>query len=244
VEVNNIAREYGIEFKNRAFTKLGEPKQGYNADMYENTRKAVKDVLRTQLPDDLSKQLDMKMSDIYTTLDLTKKREHVTAALEQRITRRTLGQKVGGVVIDVADAAMFGALRGAFNRLSPSNVGNKTMNALEIQKELRKNIRTLEKYKELKSDKAFAVAMEDYVKNMQPGMSIRSTVTPLKVGKEMTEAEFNIVVNAIPDIQNARRSPDFNAILKKHGLDKADDAELERFLKDATDQFERPEDTY
>jgi hypothetical protein len=159
VEVNNIAREYGIEFKNRAFTKLGEPKQGYNADMYENTRKAVKDVLRTQLPDDLSKQLDMKMSDIYTTLDMTKKIENTVAKLEQRITRRTLGQKVGGAVTDVADMLTGGFLRGAVNKLLPSNVGNKTMNSLEIQKELRKNLRDLQKLQEIKSDKAFAVAM-------------------------------------------------------------------------------------
>jgi hypothetical protein len=64
VEANNIAREYGIEFRERAFTKLGEPKQGFNADMYENTRRSVKAAVRDQMPDDLAKKMDAQMSDI------------------------------------------------------------------------------------------------------------------------------------------------------------------------------------
>jgi len=247
VEVNNIAREYGIEFKNRAFTKLGEPKQGYNADMYENTRKGVKDVLRTQLPDDLSKQIDMKMSDVYTTLDLTRKREHVAAALEQRITRRTLGQKVGGAVIDVADAAMFGALRGAFNKLSPSNVGNKTMNALEIQKELRKNLRTLEKYKELKSDKAFAVAIEDYVKNIQPGMSIRSTVPPPDtVASRLSLADYRIMKEYLANPANTTFNPQAQKLMERLGIKdvvELDDTAARRYMQDVVNEFDRLENS-
>jgi hypothetical protein len=245
VEVNNIAREYGIEFKNRAFTKLGEPKQGYNADMYENTRKAVKDVLRTQLPDDLTKQLDMKMSDVYTTLDLTKKIENTVAKLEQRITRRTLGQKVGGAVTDVADMLTGGFLRGAVNKLLPSNVGNKTMNSLEIQKELRKNLKELQKLQEIKGDKAFAVAMEDYVKNMQPGMSIRNTVPPPDdVAKNLSLAEYRTIKEYLANPADTTFNPKAQHLMEKLGIKKIielDDTAARRYMQDVVDEFDRVE---
>lgn len=173
IELNNLSREYGIEFKNKAFTRIGEPKQGYNADMYENTRRALKETLRDQMPDDVAKQLDAKMSDIYSTLDLTKKIENTVAKLEQRITNRTLGQKVGGGITSVADLLTGGILRGAVNKLLPSNVGNKTMNSLDIQAELRRNLKELDKLSNIKGDTAFAVMLEKYVQEMQPGMSMR-----------------------------------------------------------------------
>jgi len=76
------------------------------------------------------------------------------------------------------------------------------------------------------------------------GMSIKSTVTPLKVGKEMTEKEFDLMADAIEDIGLARTNPDFNDMLKKHGLSNAQDEELVKFMKEATDQFERPETSF
>lgn len=57
----------------------------------------------------------------------------------------------------------------------------------------------------------------------------------------MTEKEFDLMADAIEDIGLARSNPDFNDMLKKHGLSNAEDEELVKFMKDATDQFERPE---
>jgi hypothetical protein len=244
VELNNLAREYGLEFKSRAFTRIGEPKQGYNADLYENTRKALKTTVRDQMPDDVAKQLDAKTSDIYSTLDLTKKIENTVAKLEQRITNRTLAQKVGGAIGSTADLLTGGILRGAINKLLPSNVGNKAMNSLEIQAELQKNLKELQRLSEIKDDTAFAFAFEQWAKNAQPGMSIRSTVTPASVGAKLTEKEFDVVVRHLDNVKDGKLDPEFNALLDKYGLNKAENAELEKFLKEATDQFERPEGTF
>lgn len=68
------------------------------------------------------------------------------------------------------------------------------------------------------------------------GLSIRSTVQPDKVAKQITNQEFNIMVDAIDDISLARTNPDFNDMLAKYGLNKAQDEELVRFLKDVTDE--------
>ena len=239
-EANDLAREYGVEFKNRAFTKLGEQKQGYNADMYENTRKSLKGVIRDQMPDDVTKQIDQKISDIYTTLDLTSKRADAVAKLEQKIKNRNLTQKIWGAVADVADVATFGGLRGFTMRILPSNVGNKAMNAIDIQNELRKNLKEIQKLNAIQDPVKFEAAMTEYVKTAQPGLSIRSSVTPLSVAEKMDVEDFNRITRIIdegPDM--ARLDPDTNAFLKQLGLDKAEPDELDRFLKEATDEYER-----
>jgi hypothetical protein len=97
---------------------------------------------------------------------MTRKIENTIAKLEQRITRRTLGQKVGGAITDVTDMLTGGLLRGAVNKLLPSNVGNKTMNSLDIQAELRKNLNELERINNIKNDAAFTIAAENWAKNL------------------------------------------------------------------------------
>jgi hypothetical protein len=234
LEINNLAREYGIEFRSRAFTKLGEPKQGYNADLYENTRKAVKTTLRDQMPDDLARQLDSQMSDVYGTLDLTYKLENTVAKLEQRITNRTLGQKVGGAITATADLITGGILRGAVTKLLPSNVGNKAMNSLEIQKELRRNLDELEKLSNMKNDTSFATALQKWAEEIQPGMSIRSTVRPETVAKKLDKEDIK---NVSKIIDNPDTRIEYEGMLKAMGLENATDAELVRFLTEVVDEF-------
>lgn len=241
-EANDIAREYGMEFRDRAFTKLGDPKPGYGAENFENVRIGVKRAVREKMPDTTTKELDAQMSDLYATKILTEKMEVNVQKLYQKVKNRTLMQKAGGAAADIVDLVSLGTMRGFVQKILPSNVGLKTANSLDLQKELAKNLATIEKLNKIEDPKAFAIAFEKYLKEDLPvGMSIRSTVTPLKVGKEMTEKEFDLMADAIEDIGLARSNPDFNDMLKKHGLSNAEDEELVKFMKDATDQFERPE---
>ena len=242
-EVNELAREYGIEYRDRAFTKKGDPKTGYNADSYENIRSGVKEVLRDKMPNDATKELDRKISDLYTTRDLTAKIEDKVAKLEQRITNRTLAQKVGGAVADIADLATAGMLRGFTTKLLPSNVGNKAMNSLDIQNELRKNLEELTRLTEMKDDKKFADAFEEYMKNLPVGMSIRSSVSPQTVAPQLTNKEFDLMADAIGDVQNARLNPEFNEMLDKYGLTRATDDELDAFMKETTSEADIPGST-
>lgn len=240
-QLNQLARKYGVEFKDRAFNKMGDPKSGYNAENFENVRSGVKQAVRDRLPDDVAKELDKKISDLYATKVLTDKMETKVAQLQQRITNRTLAQKVGGAAANLADLMTFGTLRGFVSKIMPSNIGNKAMNSLEIEAELRKNLKQIEKLLNMKDDAKFAEAFVKWAEEMQPGMSIRSTVTPASVGSKLTESEFDLITQNIDDVALGRISdPDFIELLKKYGLSKADNAELERFLKEATDEFERP----
>jgi len=244
-EINNLAREYGIEYKDRAFSKLGDPKPGYNAESFENIRKGLKQVTRDRMPDEVTRELDSQLSSLYSTKVLTDKMETNVQKLYQKIKNRTLAQKVGGAAADIVDLATFGTLRGFVQKLLPSNVGLKTANSLDLEKELVKNLKTIERLNKIEDPEAFAKAFEKYInEDISPGMIIGSTVTPAKIGKKLTEPEFDLMADAIVDLRTARLNPDFNDMLKKHGLTNAEDDELVKFMKEATDQFETPEGSF
>lgn len=234
-EVNELAREYGIEFRSRAFTKTGDIKTGFNAEAYENTRKSLKEVLRDQMPNDVTKSIDRRISDLYTTRDLTGKVEDRVAKLQQRIKNRTLAQKVGGSAAALVDLATFGSLRGFVARLMPSNMGNKAMNALEIQEELTKNLHELDRLLKIKGNKKFADAFEDWADNLQPGMSMRSTVRPDNVAKNIDAEDFRNITRIL-DNPDARTN--YEDMLRGMGLQNADNAELVRFLREVVDEYD------
>lgn len=237
-EANNIAREYGIEFRDRAFTKMGDPKPGFNAENFENVRVGVKRAVRDKMPDTVTKELDAQMSDLYATKLLTEKMETNVQKLYQKVKNRSLMQKAGGAIADIVDLASLGSLRGFVQKILPSNVGLKTANSLDLQEELAKNLKMIEKLNKIEDPKAFATAFEKYMTDLPVGMSIRSTVTPEKVASEITNQEFDMIAEAIDDIGLARANPDFNEMLTKYGLSKADDETLVRFLKETTDEAE------
>lgn len=177
-ELNDLSREYNIEFRDRAFTKMGDPKPGFNAENYENVRKGVKNVVRDRIPEDTVKELDAKMSDLFATRILTKKMEDKVNALQQKITNRTLAQKVGGGAAAIVDLATFGTLRGFVAKILPSNIGNKAMNSLEIEAELKKNLKEIDNLLAMQNDARFDEAFEQWAKNIEGGQVDETTPTP------------------------------------------------------------------
>ncbi len=192
-ELNKIAKEYGIEYKQRSFDKMGNPKAGYNAESFENIRKGVKDVIRERLPDEKSKAIDESISNMYALRDLTGNMETKVQKLYQRIKNRTLAQKVGGAVADVVDLVSMGTLRGFIQKLLPSNVGLKTANAIDLEKELAKNLKEIDKLLEIKDEKKFSDAVKKYMEETQPGMSTRVTSGLTNAEKDNLLGKLNAV---------------------------------------------------
>lgn len=161
-ELNNLAREYGTEFKDKAFDKLGNPKQGYNAENYESVRKGVKQVARDRMPDDVVKELDEQISDSYTTRELIKKIEQEVAKAENKVRNYTLPQKIGRGIYSLADIATVGTLTGLVSRLN-LKAGKMFVNRLELQEELVKNLKKLENLNKETDPRKVSEMLEQYI---------------------------------------------------------------------------------
>jgi len=86
-------------------------------------------------------------------------------------------------------------------------------------------------------------SVPNYLKNnKQAGFvagDIKGKVSPESVAKLMDDNVFDGFSVAIDDIQAARRNPAFNRVLDDMKLSKASDEELVKFLKEATDEYEK-----
>jgi hypothetical protein len=143
-EINGIAREYGSVFKAKGFNKFGQPLTNVNEQMFENTRKGIKEVARSFMPDDQTRLLDKELTELMQTKKLTAKMAENVLKLQQRVQDRGLVEKAFRGAAQVADVATFGGPRAFVTKfLFPSNVGLKTMNALDLQKHLVKNLKIL-----------------------------------------------------------------------------------------------------
>jgi len=242
-ELNELAREYGIEFRERAFTKTGDIKTGFNAENYENTRKSLKEVLRSQMPDDVTRDIDRRISNIYTTRDLTRKIEDRVAKLQQRVKDRTLAQRLGGTAASILDMTTGGALRGFVARMLPSNMGNKAMNSIEIQDELQANLKELDRMLQMQDDKKFADAFEKWAQEMQPGMSIKSSVQPDQVVKQLTDEQIDTLRAYRQNPANTQVFPEAQRILEDIGATDYAEPEMEnRFIDDVLSEFDQMTD--
>ena len=144
-EVNELAREYGREFGSKAFNpRSGEPITSVSAQAYENTRKGLKDAFRSKIESDIPKELDSRVSDLIETGRLTGKMEERVNALWQKAKKRGLFERVANKLGTAIDVASLHTISGFVSRLLPSNVGLKTMNAIDIEEELVKNLKQLD----------------------------------------------------------------------------------------------------
>jgi hypothetical protein len=143
-EVNDLAREYGVEFKNKAFAKTGEALTSVNAQAFENTRKGIKETARSRFGNEVFDAADEQLSSLIKTKDLVTKMEESVQKLEQRITKRGLGEKVGRVMFQVADKLTGGGLKGFIQSFVPRGEGLKLMNALDLEKNLEKNLKKIQ----------------------------------------------------------------------------------------------------
>jgi hypothetical protein len=144
-EINNISRQYGSDFKSKAFSKLGEPLTSVNARSEEIVRKGLKEVARSGLGGKQATALDQRLSALINTKKLTGKNIEAVNKLKQKIQDRGLGEKAGRVLFDIFNAGTGGTLKGFVERGMARGTGLKTLNALELEKALQKNLQIIKK---------------------------------------------------------------------------------------------------
>ncbi len=142
-EVNDIARIYGSEFGDKAFSRVtGDPLTSVNAQAYENVRTGLKDVARRGLSD-TAKELDSTLSNIYNTRRLIDKNVEAANRLRQKIDERGLGEKIGRGVLTALDVATLGTAKGAVLKLLPRGLGYKVKNFIDPEDSLARNLKTI-----------------------------------------------------------------------------------------------------
>jgi len=152
LEINELAKKYGREFGDKAFGKTGEALTSVNAKMFENTRKALKEISRKGIKGADAQLADEAMSNLYNLDRLVQKNINAVAKLEQRIQGRGLLEKLGHSVSKYADVLTGGSIRGFVGGLLPRGAGYKTLNALDIESLLNKNLKIIKEAIESKSD--------------------------------------------------------------------------------------------
>jgi len=143
LELNNLAREYGKEFGSKAFNKMGEALTSVNAQMFENTRSQLKELVRTGLVGEEAKLADRAMSQLYNTEKLIQKNIEAVNKIKQKINERGLFEKIGHTVAKYGDILTGGSIRGLVGGLLPRGAGYKVMNALDIEEVLGRNLKVI-----------------------------------------------------------------------------------------------------
>lgn len=171
-------------------------------------------------------------------------------SIEKDVLNATLrdARKNAAGLLDYTDILTGGDLVAGVLSMNPAVIGGavaqrgiksyfKYLNDPNVQ--IKKMFQTAEKLKN-RPDVGYFERVVTGKEDMQPGLSIRNTVTPAKVGAQLSEREFDMFVEALDDLPLARTQPDFNELLSKYGLQNATDDELVKFIRQATDEFEAP----
>jgi len=141
-EMNDLAKQYGDEMGQKAFSKSGEPLTSATAESVENTRSGIKIFARDKSGafKDIYTELDGKMSDLIRTRELMGKMEQAVATLKSKIQPRTVGQQIGRVIGQLTDLVTAGGAKGFLQYFIGRGAGLKTLDALDLEKILIKNI--------------------------------------------------------------------------------------------------------
>lgn len=161
LEINNLARTYGEVFGTKAFGKLGESLTSVNAKLYENTRKALKDLARSGIKGNQAKLADKTMSNLYKVKSLVQKNVEAVNKLQQKIRERGLLEKIGYNVAKYGNVLTGGTIRGLVGGVLPRGVGNKVMNALDIERVLEGNLKIIQDAIKSGNDKEIIRILKD-----------------------------------------------------------------------------------
>lgn len=170
--VNDIARKYGEEFGTKAFSKVtGEPLTSVNAQKFENTRKGIKEVARQGLGGKEAKALDAKLSSLYDTQKLVAKQEEAVNKLKNKIEEKGWASKATYTAIKALDTVSGGFIRGATDAVLSRGQGLKTLNALDLERKLEKNLAIIRKASEAKTEAEAQKILNSLVPNAEENLN-------------------------------------------------------------------------
>ncbi len=147
-EVDTIAKEHGQKLN--AFNASGELASGLTKQSAENTRSGIKATAREVFGDKTYAAIDSAISDTIKTRDLIKDQVDAVNKLEQKIKERTVGEKVGRLLGEAINLFGMNSPKGLVEYFLGRGSGLKTLNALDLQQMLSKNLKALKELTEKK----------------------------------------------------------------------------------------------
>ena len=139
--INDIARLHGKDLN--AYNANGRLASGLNKQAAEATRKGVKTTSRQIFGNKIAKEIDKEISNLIRVETLVKKMVLEVNKLESKIKSRSPGEQIHRLAAEVVDVASFGLARGIMKALAPRGQGIKTLNALDWEKQLSKNLKLI-----------------------------------------------------------------------------------------------------
>lgn len=177
-EVNDISRVYNQEFGSKAFSKVtGDALTSVNAQAYENTRKGLKDIARAGIGGDEAKAADEVLSSIYDSKKLIERNVEAVNKLKQRIEERGWISKATYGLVKAIDTVSGGVLRGATDAVLNRGTGLKTLNALDIEANLDRNLGIIRKALNAESEKEVQSILKpvmDYAKELKKNTKLNT----------------------------------------------------------------------
>ena len=170
-DINDIAREYNVNFGKKAFNKDGSAKFSDIGQAFENTRKWVKEQARWLLPDDTLKILDSELSDLYSARNLSDDMVSKVAVLKNRLDERWLIANLSNKAGKIVDILTLWAPKELFSSmLLKWGMWKATLDSLTLQNRLSKNIKLIEsslsKIEKAKDARVVSEVIEDLAKTL------------------------------------------------------------------------------
>lgn len=163
-EINNIAREHGANLS--GFNASGELASGLSKQAAENTRAGVKATVRDLFGNNLSKISDAELTKLIRVRDLAKDMAEKVNDLSQKIQSRGLGERAGRLIGQAVNLVGLNGPKGFLEYFLGRGTGLKTLNALDLQKQLAKNLKLIQKAADPAAlEKDVVTALEQFIKN-------------------------------------------------------------------------------
>lgn len=145
-EVNDLARQYGTEVKNKAFNPVtGEPRLTINAAAFENVRSGIKKTARDIFDDPAYAAMDKELADLIRARELTDLMKEKVHDQMVKIVPRTVIQELTHKGVNVIDFLTRGIVKETISSLLPRGRGLKEgLQPLDLQRGLVKNLKELQ----------------------------------------------------------------------------------------------------
>lgn len=141
-EINDLAKEHGQAIN--AFNANGQAASGLSKQAAENTRTGLKSTARELFGDPLYKTADQTISSLINTKSLIDDMAEKVGQLSQKIKTRTLGERAGRLAGQVVNTLGLNTPKGLVEYFLGRGTGLKTLNALDLQATLQKNLKSLQ----------------------------------------------------------------------------------------------------